>query len=74
MKNRPDFFIGHQNKTKGKKNPCYGCTTETGRSPTCHATCKRYIEWKTPDEPVKEVYVHKHSEKRSLMKINGGRI
>ena len=27
------------------KNPCYGCTTDTGRSPTCHATCQSYKEW-----------------------------
>ena len=26
--------------------PCKGCTVETGRSPTCHSTCKRYIEWR----------------------------
>lgn len=26
--------------------PCKGCTTETGRSPTCHSKCKKYIKWK----------------------------
>ncbi|MBR2491956.1 MAG: hypothetical protein IKB64_00620 [Paludibacteraceae bacterium] len=26
--------------------PCKGCTTETGRSQTCHSNCERYIKWK----------------------------
>ena len=25
--------------------PCRYCTTETGRSPTCHSTCKDYLKW-----------------------------
>ena len=25
--------------------PCYGCTPDTGRSPTCHSTCEKYIEF-----------------------------
>lgn len=32
----------------GRDCPCYGCTAETGRSPTCHhdGTCKRgHGEW-----------------------------
>lgn len=26
--------------------PCKVCTTETGRSTTCHSNCKKYIDWK----------------------------
>lgn len=27
-------------------NPCRYCTTETGRSPTCHASCEKYANFR----------------------------
>ena len=27
--------------------PCRGCTTDTGRSQTCHSICEKYREWKS---------------------------
>lgn len=29
-------------------SPCYGCTAETGRTPTCKfdGTCDKYAKWK----------------------------
>lgn len=26
--------------------PCKKCTVETGRSPTCHSKCDRYLKWR----------------------------
>lgn len=35
--------------------PCKGCTPETGRSPTCHPNCKKYLDWKKEhDEQVEK--------------------
>lgn len=70
MNNRPDFFIAHQNRTNGKKSPCYKCTN---RSENCHANCEAYNNWKTPPGSVEELYYKVYSNKRSLQKINGGR-
>ena len=28
------------------REPCYGCTTETGRSPECHCWCQRYLDYR----------------------------
>ena len=49
-----------------KENPCYGCTTETGRSSTCHCTCKKYINAKAEHELSKEFYQHCRSIDRAF--------
>lgn len=36
-------------------NVCYKCTVETGRSATCHATCKKYIDAKAEYETKREL-------------------
>ena len=33
-----------------QKRVCHGCTVETGRSPTCHQTCERYLAEKAEDD------------------------
>lgn len=46
--------------------PCKGCTTETGRSETCHPTCQRYIDWCTENELRKK----KLNEARTIDRLN----
>ncbi len=43
-----------------KDNPCHGCTSETGRTPTCKfdGTCDKYSDWH-------EQHVQKQREIRS---------
>lgn len=36
--------------------PCKGCTKETGRGPSCHSKCNRYIIWKDEYEKVRVKY------------------
>jgi hypothetical protein len=36
-----------------KSQPCKDCTSETGRSPTCHGTCKKYLKFKKEFEKYK---------------------
>ena len=75
MNNRPDFFMAHKNRTKGKVNPCHKCTTEIGRYPGCHDHCEKHIAWKAPDEPPKQEYFYEHTDKRNLVKgLSGGRV
>jgi hypothetical protein len=38
-----------------RKRVCHGCTVETGRSPTCHQTCERYLAEKAEDALDKEI-------------------
>ena len=35
-------------------SPCYGCTADTGRSPTCHGVCEKYHIFLEKNEKVKE--------------------
>lgn len=44
-----------------KKDPCYGCTPETGRSATCHGVCPGYLDWKKNHEAYNE-YVRKQRQ------------
>lgn len=41
------------------KCPCYGCTD---RSITCHDECKKYIDWKTERDAIRD----KESKERAL--------
>ena len=38
----------------GPVSPCKECTSETGRHPGCHPTCKSYLEYKVQHEEAKE--------------------
>lgn len=42
--------------------PCRGCTTETGRSPTCHGTCDMYVACKEKVAAEKECLLNSKSE------------
>ena len=39
---------------KLKNNPCYKCTTETGRHIGCHSTCPKYIKANEEHNKLKE--------------------
>ncbi len=53
-----------------KKDPCYGCTPETGRSATCHGGCTGYLEWrKQRDEYNAYVAKQRVSENTNIQDI-----
>lgn len=39
---------------KDKSRPCKYCTTETGRTESCHMTCEDYLAWKEKNDARKE--------------------
>lgn len=47
--------------------PCKGCTPETGRSvdPNCHATCEKYLNYKS-DKKVYDSIVQANKSKERL--------
>jgi hypothetical protein len=38
-----------------RERVCHGCTVETGRSPTCHQTCEKYLAERAEDARMKEL-------------------
>jgi hypothetical protein len=48
-----------------KKDPCYGCTSETGRSATCHGNCCEYRTWRKAMDQYND-YVRKQKESENL--------
>lgn len=51
--------------------PCKECTTDTGRSPTCHPNCDKYLKWKRRLDEVNAEKRRQMEEKRSM--YNHGR-
>ena len=54
---------------QSKDSPCYGCTAETGRTPTCHnaGECKRHDEWKAQHEQEREE-TRKRKQKNNMLR------
>ena len=49
-----------------KKTPCYGCTSETGRSVTCHGQCSKYRTWRDYMDTYND-YVRKQKESENII-------
>ena len=49
-----------------KNNPCFGCTTETGRSVGCHSKCKKYIQASKEHEERRQNYIRQLAEEKEI--------